>query len=372
MSRKVRLLVGTTKGVFIYESDESCRDWCRTGPHLAGWEVYSLRGDRAGRRIFAGTSHFVYGPTIRISDDLGETWTQVVNGPRYSEESGFQLKRIWQIVLGAPSEPDTLYAGVEEAGVFVSRDGGQNWSELDGLTAHRTREKWFPGNGGLCCHTVLVDPANPKRIWVGISAVGAFRTDDGGASWKVCNDGLPTVVTDELPEDIRKFLEPMKDAMEISRCVHKVVQDPANPDTLYMQYHGGVLKSTNAADSWQTIENGLPGNFGFPMGISRRGHLFVIPLDPESRIAKDGHLRVYRSTNGGASWSPSGGDLPDPPHYVGVLRDALDVDPLDPAGIYFGTTMGELFYSADGGDNWSRLPGQLPRITTVKSWVLEA
>lgn len=374
MARKVMVLVGTVKGAFFFESDENRRDWCMTGPHLHGWEVYSLRGDaRGGRqRLLAGTSHFVYGPTIRYSDDLGDTWTQVVEGPKYGEESGFKLNRIWQIVQGAASEPNTLYAGVDVAGLFVSRDAGLSWSEVSGLTQHPSRPKWFPGNGGLCCHTILVHPTNPKRIWVGISAVGCLRTDDGGATWKMCNEGLPTVVTDELPEEIRNFMKGMEEMMEISRCVHKMMLDPANPDTLYMQFHGGVLKSTNAGDSWQRIESGLPGNFGFPMGISSRGDLYIVPLEEQSRTAFDGNLRVYRSTDHGESWHAVGAGLPDAPQYVGVLRDALDVDPLDPAGIYFGTTSGEVFYSADSGDRWGRLPGQFPRITTIKTWVREA
>lgn len=357
-NEKVTLLIGTNRGAFFFHSDDGRKSWHMTGPHLDGWEIYSLLGDsRQGDRIFAGTSHFVYGPTIRVSDDMGETWTQVEGSPKYSAESGFKMNRIWQIVPGHESQPDTLYAGVDEAGLFESHDNGVTWEEVQSLTGHHTRPHWWPGNGGLCLHTIVVDPNNAGRIWIGISAVGVFRTEDGGQSWKTCNKGLPEVATDS-------------DAAEVGRCVHKLVLDPNEPNTLYCQFHGGVFKSTDGADTWQAIETGLPGNFGFPMGITTNSDLFVIPLESDiHRHVKDGKLRVFRSQNGGESWESSSEGLPDQPHYVGVLRDAMAVDNCDPAGIYFGTSMGELFYSADAGESWERLPGQFPRITTVKTWV---
>lgn len=357
MGKQVRLLVGTGKGAFFYTSDEGRRNWKVAGPYLHGWSVYSLHGENTpGKRVFAGTGHYVYGATIRYTDDLGETWTQVENGPTYSPDSGFALKQIWQIVPGHSSEPGTLYAGVDEAGLFVSRDGGTNWSEVSALTQHPTRPNWMPGNGGLCLHTILVDPINPKRIWVAISAVGVFRTEDGGDTWALCNSGLPGIPTGSRDEDV-------------CHCVHKIVLDPLNSDTLYMQFHGGVLRSTNGATSWQAIEHGLPGNFGFPMAVTRAGNLFIAPLEDEPRTFFDGRMRVFRSANGGTDWSPLDKGLPGEPSYVGVLRDAMDADGLEPAGVYFGTTMGELFYSASNGDEWERLPGFLPRIHTVKAWV---
>ncbi len=362
---KVTVLVGTTRGAFFYHSDADRKNWEMTGPHLDGWEIYSLcglndsngNGNQSNGRIFAGTSHFVYGTTIRVSDDMGETWTQVEASPRYSEDSGFKMNRIWQIVPGHPAQPGTMYAGVDEAGLFASHDGGTTWEEVTGLSRHSTRGEWGPGNGGLCLHTILVDPTNPKRMWIGISAVGVFRTDDGGQNWKVCNNGLPGVPTG-VP------------TQEVGRCVHKIVLDPDNPDTLYCQFHGGVFKSTDAANSWQPIESGLPSNFGFPMGVTNGGDLFVIPLESDmQRHVKNGQLKVYRSQDKGESWAPSGSGLPEQPHYVGVLRDALAVDSMDPAGIYFGTSMGEVFYSPDAGETWDRLPGQFPRITMIKAWV---
>ncbi|MDQ6693865.1 MAG: exo-alpha-sialidase [Chloroflexota bacterium] len=357
----VTVLVGTNRGAFFFHSDTERQNWKMTGPHLDGWEIYSLYGDsRAGDRLFAGTSHFVYGPTIRVSDDMGENWTQVERSPSYTQESGHTLNRIWQIVPGHPSQPGTLYAGVDQAGLFASRDGGTTWDEVTGLTRHPTRDEWAPGNGGLCLHTILVDPANAARLWVGISAVGVFRTEDSGESWKVCNQGLPAVVTGVRTQ-------------EVGRCVHKIVLDPRHPDTLYLQFHGGVFKSTDAADSWQPIESGLPSNFGFPMGITANGDLFVIPLESDrARHVSDGRLRVYRSRDGGTSWTATAQGLPEQPHYVGVLRDALAVDSCERPGVYFGTSMGEVFYSTDAGEAWNRLPGQFPRITSIKTWARNA
>lgn len=358
MADHLVVLVGTTKGAFCYHSDARRQDWRLTGPHLGGWDIYSLFGDsRHGNRLYAGTSHFVYGPTIRVSTDFGETWTQVEDSPKYEGDSTFKLKRIWQIVPGHASMPDTLYAGVEEAGLFVSPDRGESWAELTGLTNHPTRPNWFPGNGGLCLHTILLDPNDPQRMWVAISAVGVFRTTDGGETWTVCNTGLPGVPTG-MP------------ASEVGRCVHKMVLDPRNTDTLYMQFHGGVFRSTDGADSWQPIEAGLPGNFGFPMVVTPRGDLFLIPLiSDEQRYVRDGDLAVYRSQNGGAAWEATRQGLPEQ-QYVGVLRDAMAVDALEPAGVYFGTSMGEVYCSPDNGEHWERLPGQFPRITMLKTWLV--
>ena len=325
-----------------------------SGPHLGEWEVSSLHGDPRSGRTFAGTCSHVYGTTIRVSDDDAKTWRQIEKGPAYSKESGFALNRIWQIVPGHSSQPGTLYAGVDEAGLFVSRDNGESWNEVSSLSRHPTRPYWMPGNGGLCLHTILVDPNDGRRIWVGISAVGVFRSDDGGESWKMCNNDLPVLFTGSREE-------------EVCRCVHKMVLDPQTPGTLYMQYHGGVFRSTDAGDSWQSIESGLPGNFGFPMCITRRGELFVAPLVGDChRVFKDGKICLYRSRDGGESWQPQTRGFPPPPQFVGVLRDAMAADQCDPPGVYFGTTMGEVFCSIDAGDSWTQLPGQFPRINCVR------
>lgn len=350
------LLIGTAKGAFFFHSDDDRRTWRMTGPHLDGWEVYSLYGCPRTGRIFAGTSHFVYGPTIRVSEDGGLNWRQIEKGPSYSADRSFKLQRIWQITPGHASEPGTLYAGVEDAGLFVSRDSGETWEELDGLTRHPSRKSWFPGGGGLCLHTIVPDATDPKRITIGISAAGVFRTIDGGASWERSNKGLRIVATGANPED------------DVAYCVHKIVPDPRGSGTLFMQYHGGVYRSDDQAGSWNSIETGLPGNFGFPMAATADGTLFLIPLEAdERRHVPGGKLRVYRSRDGGGSWGPAGDrGFPAEPQFVGVLRDALATDKQTPGGVYFGTSMGEVFASRDAGESWQQLPGQFPRITTVK------
>ncbi|WP_199621798.1 WD40/YVTN/BNR-like repeat-containing protein [Paenibacillus alkalitolerans] len=363
MGKRVVLLVGTNKGVFYYTSDLERRLWNLHGPFLSGWEAYSLLGDsRHGHRIFAGTSHAAYGATIRVSDDFGETWTQIEHGPAYSKESGFSLNRIWQLIPGA--EQDTYFAGAEEAGLFVSRDRGTTWVELDGLTKHPTRPGWFPGAGGMCLHTIIIHPENPRRMWVAMSAVGVFRTDDGGETWQTCNKGLARVPTGQPYE-------------EIGYCIHKMAIDPHDPDTLYMQEHGGVFKTVDGGDNWFPIEDGLTlkgddAPFGFPISVAPNGDLFLVPLESsEQRSMKGGRLLVYGMPKGSDRWEPIGDVLPEEKRHVSVLRDAMSVDSLDRYGLYFGTTSGEVFCSIDRGKTWDRLPGQLSRILSVKPWIVE-
>ena len=349
------VMVGTGKGAFFFRGDPSRKDWSLSGPHLAGWEISALHMDRGGR-IYAGTTHYSYGATFRVSDDMGKTWTELPGRPQYPESGGRKVKRIWQLTDGHPSERDTLYCGIDEAGLFVSRDRGNTWNEVTGLTRGQKTEEWFPGGGGLCLHTILVDPNNARRMWVAISAVGMFRTTDGGETWTSCVAGLPTMPTgaEGTPECC---------------CVHKVVLHPRDSNTLYMQFHGGVFRSTDGGDSWQKIENGLPGNFGFPMAISRRGELFVAPLQSdEQRFFKDGRFAVYKSTNGGERWTAMTSGLPSDPQYVSVLRDAMACDPHEPAGVYVGTTMGEVWHSTDAGERWAKLPGQFPRVEVVRAF----
>jgi hypothetical protein len=381
MKREFGLLVGTTKGVFCFWTDRDRRDWQMTGPHLAGWEVYSVLGDGGSNpRIFAGTHHQSGGATIQVSEDWGQSWTPVDEGPRFAPAGEFDwdkqawvphqpgqqrqwnLTRIWQMVPGAPEEPNTFYAGTEEAALFVSRDSGSTWKELSGLTSHPTRPHWAPGAGGMGLHTILVHPTNPMRIWAAMSSVGVFRSDDGGESWKTCNEGLARVATGQQQP-------------EIGYCAHKVALDPDNPDVMYMQDHGGVNKSVNGGDSWFPIEEGLgqegDGRFGFPIAVSATGDLYLVPLkNSEHRVVRGGKLLLYRSENRGENWQPVKGDFLPTTEYVNVLRDGLAVDTLEPYGVYFGTSSGELFYSLDRGDSWQSLPGRFPRITTVKPWHL--
>ena len=357
--RKLVLLIGTVKGVFLYETDERRATWKLTGPHLGGWEIFSLCGDSRNGRILAGTLSFEHGSTIRTSKDFGATWEGVKRDPKFPEGGTAKLKHIWQIVPGHSTEPGTWYAGVDDAALFVSRDDGATWDELTGLTSHPTRPRWMPGFGGLCLHSVLVDPMNAKRIWVGISAVGVFRSDDAGRTWKLCNEGLHNVA----PEFIK---DP-----DLGRCVHKIILDPSRPGKLAMQYHGGVFKSDNAAESWTRISAGLPHDFGFPMAATMTGDMFVVPLLADNnRVVPGGALKVWRTRDQGRTWRAMTKGLPQKEHYVGVLRDAMTADPLTPAGVYLGTTGGELFYSKNDGDSWTKLPAQFPRITTLKTWLV--
>lgn len=356
---KLVLLVGTVKGVFIYQTDSRRETWQLTGPHLGGWEIFSLCGDSRNGRILAGTGHFGHGSTIRTSRDFGATWEAVERDPAFAEGSGFKLNHIWQIVPGHPSQPGTWYAGVDDAGLFVSRDDGRTWTELSGLTSHPTRPRWTPGFGGLCLHSVLVDPANPQRLWVGISSVGVFRSEDGGVTWKLCNTGLHNVAPGFITDP------------DMGRCVHKMVHDPVRSGVLFTQFHGGVFKSGDGAETWTRISNGLPHDFGFPMAVSRRGDLFIVPLlSDENRVVPEGALKVWRSRDEGRTWRAMTSGLPQSEHYVGVLRDAMTADAFSPAGVYLGTTAGELFASKDDGETWARLPGQLPRITCLRTWYL--
>lgn len=357
--RDLLVLVGTEKGAFMARRGQgSRREWRVSGPHLPGWEVSALTLlDNGSPRLLAGTTHYVYGATIRSSDDMGRTWGEQPCSPSYDSERGFKMNRIWTINT---SLPDAVLAGVDEAGLFLSRDGGATWSELRGLTDHPTRPDWSPGNGGLCLHTVVRSPDDDKRIWVAISAVGVFRSDDGGETWNLKTEGLPPVPTGG-------------EGAGIDRCVHRIALDPGSTDTLYMQFHGGVFRSTDSADSWYPIETGLPSNFGFPVVATRPGELFVIPLDSdERRYMPAGHLKVFRSRDGGESWHDRSQGLPTGPQYVNVLRGAMDTDPDDASGVVFGTTMGQVYATDDGGEQWEELPLQVPRVLSISVHRIDA
>jgi hypothetical protein len=351
MANKITLFVGTNKGLFTYESEDR-KKWELRDPFLPGWEVSSLLTSQDS--LMVGTSHFVYGATIRVSNDGGETFIQSEGSPRYTDNK-YAVNRIWQLVRHPKTK--VLYAGVDEAGLFKSTDDGKTWEEVTGLTQHETRPLWQPGAGGLCLHTIIFDPINEERMWVAMSAVGVFRTDDGGKTWQVKPKGIDFIVTDEKPS-------------EVGRCIHKMVLHPKDSNKLFIQYHGGVYKTENAGDDWTSIETGLPSNFGFPMVMTKNEKLHVIPLNSDQfRTSAEGKLRVYTFDETTQSWQDDSAGLKSEGHYSGVLRDAMTVDNQDEPGVYFGTTGGEVF--ARVGDNsWQRLPGTLPRIMTLR--VLES
>jgi len=343
----VTVVVGTSKGGFVYRSQDR-RTWSIEGPLFKGWKVTAVGRDLEGGWLLA-TASVVYGAAIQRSKD-GVAWRQVEKGPRYSEASGFKMNQIWTFARAG----EVLFAGVDEAGLFASRDGGESWSLVEGLTSHPTRSRWFPGNGGLCAHVVLSDPEDPRRLWCGISAVGVFRSEDGGESWQPKNRGVPLILEDA--ED-----------KEIGYCVHGLAQDPGDPASIWRQDHVGVFRTRDGGDSWERIEKGLPSGFGFPIAIDRRTKsLFVVPMEADQyRFAAGEKLRVFRSRDEGDSWEPLGRGLPSEHAFTGVLRSALAADSLDPCGLYLGTTSGTVHASADGGESWRALPGLLPRVLTV-------
>lgn len=345
-------IVGTAKGAFLLRSNERRERWTLEGPLFKGWKATAAARDHRGRYFIAIASD-VYGAALQMSIDL-EQWRQIDNGPSYPKGGPRKLNQIWKIFAGK----DSLYAGVDEAGLFRSDDGGETWRPVEGLNEHPTRSAWQPGAGGLCAHAILSDPRDPRRMWCGISAVGVFRTDDGGRTWTSKNQGVRVVVED-------------KEHKDVGYCVHGLVQDPSNADTIYRQDHAGMYRTNNRGDTWEKNEDGLPSGFGFPIVIDPLTRsLFAAPLvSDEDRVMPEGRLRVYRSRNGGDSWEPAASGLPQEHVYTGVLRGAMAVDGLDPCGVYLGTTSGTIHISSDLGTKWTSLPYILPRVLSVSVFI---
>ena len=385
----VRVLVGTKKGAFVLTSDGKRENWEVSGPHFAGWEIYHVKGSPVDpNRIYASQTSGWFGQIIQRTDDGGKTWHQpgyaVGQDPpiawpakapnRFvydaSAETGkpltthqwydgtqrpWEFKRVWHLEPSL-TDANTVYAGVEDAALFKSTDGGQNWHELAGLRGHGTGSQWQPGAGGMCLHTVILDPSNAKRMWIAISAAGAFRTDDGGGTWKPINKGL------------RSQFIPDPDA-EIGHCVHHVAMNPSRPGVLFMQKHWDVMRSDDAGDSWREVSGNLPTDFGFAIDVHahERETIYVVPITSDSlHYVHEGKLRVYRSKSGGNEWEALTKGLPQKDCYVNVLRDAMAVDRLDKCGIYFGTTGGQVYASADAGDSWNAIVRDLPAVLSVE------
>ena len=363
----VRVLVGTKKGAFILTSDSSRQEWKVDGPHFGGWEIYHAKGSPIEpNRIYAAQATDWFGQVIHRSDDGGKTWETVGNEFVYEGEAGthqwydgsphpWEFKRVWHLEPSL-TDPDTIYAGVEDAAIFRSTDGGSTWKELPGLRRHSTGSTWQPGAGGLCLHTILIDPKNPDRLFVAISAAGAFRTDDGGGSWKPITKGLRS---EYIPDP----------EAEIGHCVHRIALHPSNPEVLFMQKHWDVMRSDDAGDNWYEISGNLPSDFGFVVDVHAHDPetVYVLPIKSDSEhYPPEGKLRVYRSRSGGNEWEALTNGLPQKDCYHNVLRDAMAVDSHDPCGIYFGTTGGQVYASADAGDNWTPIVKDLPRILSVE------
>jgi photosystem II stability/assembly factor-like uncharacterized protein len=363
----VRVLVGTRKGAFILSADEARKRWKVEGPLFGGWEMYHLNGSPADPdRLYASQTTSWFGQIIQRSDDGGRTWEPVGNDFTYDGVTGthqwydgtphpWEFARVWHLEP-SPTDRDTVYAGVEDAALFRSDDGGQTWQELPGLRGHGSGPAWQPGAGGMCLHTIVLDPRDAERMFVAISAAGVFRTDDGGTTWQPVNRGLHS---DGIPDP---------DA-DVGHCVHRIVMHPSRPDTLFMQKHWDVMRSDDGGDSWNEVSGNLPSDFGFAIDVHAHEPetIYVVPILSDSEhYPPDGKLRVYRSRTGGEEWEPLTKGLPQRNCYVNVLRDAMAVDSLDECGVYFGTTGGQVYASPNGGDSWSPIVRDLPAVLSVE------
>ncbi len=387
----VRILVGTRKGAFILSSDEARKNWQVDGPHFPGWEIYHMKGSPADPdRIYASQTSDWFGQIIQRSSDGGKTWITpgTPEGDELTDEQGmptgesnkfvydtseetgkpltthqwydgtphpWEFKRVWHL---EPSldDPDTVYAGVEDAALFRSTDAAASWQEMPGLRGHGRGDEWMPGAGGMCLHTIVLDPSNSQRMYVAISAAGAFRSEDGGDTWHPINNGL---VSDFIPNP----------TAEIGHCVHRIDMHPSQPNVLYMQKHWDVMRSEDGGDSWTEVSGNLPSDFGFPIAVHAHEPetIYVIPILSDSlHYPPEGKLRVYRSRGGGNDWEALTNGLPQEHCYVNILRDAMAVDKLDSCGIYFGTTGGQVYCSADSGDNWTAVVRDLPPVLSVE------
>ncbi len=368
---KVRLLVGTRKGAFVLTADGKRERWDISGPHFGGWEMYHLKGSPADpNRLYASQSTGWHGQLIQRSNDGGKTWEAVGNKFVYEGEPGthlwydgtprpFEFVRVWHLEPSL-TDPDTVYAGIQDAALYHSSDGGQSWQELAGLRTHKSAPAWQPGAGGMCLHTILLDPSHPERIFIAISAAGVFRSDDAGKTWRPMNRGLKS---EGIPDP----------NAEVGHCVHRVAMHRSRPGVLFMQKHWDVMRSDDAGESWREVSGNLPSDFGFPIDVHAHEPetIYVVPIKSDSEhYVPEGKLRVYRSRTGGNEWEALTDGLPQGHCYVNVLRDAMAVDALDPCGVYFGTTGGQVYASADAGDSWAPIVRDLPSVVSVEAQTL--
>jgi hypothetical protein len=363
----IRVLVGTRKGAFILTTDGNRTNWDIAGPHFAGWEIFHIKGSQADpNRLYASQSSSWFGQVMHRSHDGGNTWETVGNKFVYEGVPGthqwydgtphpWEFARVWHLEP-ALNDPDTVYAGVEDAALFRSTDAGQTWHELAGLRGHGSGPSWQPGAGGMCLHTILLDPSDARRIFVAISAAGAFRSDDAGETWRPINRGLHSQY---IPNP----------TAEVGHCVHRIAMHRSRPNVLFMQKHWDVMRSDDGGESWHEVSGNLPTDFGFPIDVHAHepDTIYVVPIKSDTEhFPLDGKLRVYRSRSGGHEWEPLTKGLPQSNCYVNVLRDAMAVDSLDPCGVYFGTTGGQVYASADAGDSWAPIVRDLPAVLSVE------
>ncbi len=363
----VRVLVGTRKGAFVLTSDAKRERWDVSGPHFAGWEIHHVKGSPADpNRLYAAQSSGWFGQLIQRSNDGGKTWEPVDNKFVYDGVPGthqsvdgtphpWEFKRVWHLEPSL-TDPDTVYAGVEDAALFRTTDGGQSWRELSGLRGHGSGPRWQPGAGGMCLHTILLDPSVPGRMFIAISAAGVFRSDDAGETWRPINRGLKS---EYIPDP----------NADVGHCVHRIAQHRLRPDVLFMQKHWDVMRSDDAGESWHEVSGNLPSDFGFVIEVHAHEPetIYVVPIKSDSEhFPPDGKLRVYRSRTGGNEWEALTNGLPQSDCYVNVLRDAMAVDSLDSCGVYFGTTGGQVYASADAGDTWTPIVRDLPAVLSVE------
>ncbi len=364
---EVRVLVGTKKGAFVLTSDGKREKWDVQGPHFAGWEIYHVKASPVDpNRIYASQTSSWFGQVIQRSNDGGKTWEATGNKFTYDGVPGthqwydgtphpWEFKRVWHLEPSL-TDAEVVYAGVEDAALFRSADGGGTWEELSGLRGHGSGPNWQPGAGGMCLHTILIDPSNPNRIFIAISAAGAFRTEDGGQTWTPINRGLHSQY---IPDP----------NAEVGHCVHRIAMHPSRPNVLFMQKHWDVMRSDNGGDQWQEISGNLPTDFGFVIDVHAHEPetIYVVPIKSDSHhFPLDGKLQVFRSKTGGNEWEALTQGLPQSDCYVNVLRDAMAVDSLDKCGIYFGTTGGQVYASPDGGDSWKPIVRDLPAVFSVE------
>jgi len=366
MASTVVLAVGTKKGLFLLRSDAKRDNWQLAGPFLNGIEVNHATIDARSGALYATSNSPWFGNNVACSLDLGKTWREGQYAPRFGEDAGRSVERLWRLEPGRASQPGTLFCGVDPGCLFRSDDGGETWLEEAALNNHSTRNYWGPGAGGLIVHSIVLDPANRDRMWVAISAAGVFRTQDGGASWQAMNSSLKNVL---VKYDANAQLYP-----EVGQCVHHLVSAAGDGDRLYAQTHYGTYRSDDGASSWTEITEGLPSDFGMVMAAhpTDPDTAYVLPLQgAEFRVPPEGKLRVYRTSDAGKSWQALSKGLPQENSYMGTYREAMSTDSLQPAGVYFGTNTGQIYASADDGDSWRRITADLPPVSSVSACVLD-